>query len=105
MRVVSEETGQLLRLQGRLDVTTVADIRSLLHEAVDCGSDDLVIDLSDVELVDATGLGVLVGVHRRASRLGRRLVLRGVPPRVLRLLTVTRLSRILAIEPGVPALA
>jgi anti-anti-sigma factor len=105
MQVVSEETGQLLRLQGRLDVTTVADIRTVLHEAVDLGADDLVVDLSDVELVDATGLGVLVGVHRRASRLGRRLVLRGVPPRVLRLLAVTRLSRILAIEPSVPAIA
>jgi anti-anti-sigma factor len=104
MRVVCEETGQLLLLEGKLDVTTVADVRPVLHEAVDSGSDDLIVDLSAVEVVDATGLGVLVGVHRRASREGRRLVLRSVPPRVQRLLAVTRLSRILAIEPTTPAL-
>ncbi|WP_306490467.1 2-oxo-4-hydroxy-4-carboxy-5-ureidoimidazoline decarboxylase [Streptomyces brasiliscabiei] len=87
-----------LSLAGRLDVTSAADIRRLLHEAVDASVDDVVLDLTDLDSWDATGLGVIMGAHRRARRRNRRLVLRGVPPMMMRLLTATRLHRILTIE-------
>lgn len=90
--------GNLVILSGPLDVTTVPDVRGVLHDAVDRGSGDLVVDLAAVDLVDATGLGVLVGTHRRAQRAGRRLVLRAVPPRIMRVLTVTRLHRVIALD-------
>lgn len=87
--------GQLLRLRGRLDVTAAADVRLALSDAVDAGDGDLVLDLALLEAVDATGLGVLVGAHRRAGRNGRTLVLHDVPPGVGRLLRRTRLDRVL----------
>jgi anti-anti-sigma factor len=90
--------GAALALSGRLGAATVADVRHALCEAVDNGVEDLLLDLHEVELVDATGLGVLVGVHRRADRLGRRLVLQRVPERIERLLLATRLHRVLVVE-------
>lgn len=87
-------------LAGRLDVHTVADVRNALHAAIDAGSGDLLVDVAGVEVMDATGLGVLVGAHRRAGRSGRRLVLQGASPRLRRLLRVTRLHRILVVQPG-----
>ncbi|BBC32928.1 hypothetical protein SGFS_042220 [Streptomyces graminofaciens] len=86
---------------GRLDVRSAADARTVLHSAVDDGAGDLVLDLSELDSWDATGLGVIMGAHRRAGRCGRRLVLRGVPPQMQRLLVATRLHRILAIEGGI----
>jgi anti-sigma B factor antagonist len=88
--------GGLVRIAGRLDVHTVADVRLVLHEAIDTGSGDLLVDLAEAEVGDATGLGVLVGAHHRARRAGRRLVLVHVPPRLDRLLRATRLHRVLA---------
>lgn len=90
--------GAALALAGRLGAATVADVRAALVTAIDSGVDDLQLDLHDVELVDATGLGVLVGAHRRADRTGRRLVLQRVPPRIERLLLATRLHRVLTVE-------
>ncbi len=87
--------GRLLVLDGRLDVHEAADVRMLLVEAVAAGTGELVVDLSAVTALDATGLGVLVGAHRRAQRAGRLLVLRDVPPVVARLLLLTRLDRVL----------
>lgn len=87
--------GQLLVLQGRLDVAAAADVRLALDEAVAAGSGDLVLDLAGVEAVDPTGLGVLVGAHRKAGRSGRTLVLRDVSPAAARLLRRTRLDRVL----------
>ena len=90
--------GCAIALSGRLSAATVADVRAALTEAVDNGVGDLLVDLQGVELVDATGLGVLVGTHRRADRAGRRLVLTAVPERIERLLLATRLHRVLAVD-------
>lgn len=87
--------GSLVALSGRLDVHAAADVRNELAAAVDQGSGELVVHLGALEAVDATGLGVLVGAHRRAQRAGRTLVLQDVPPAVGRLLLVTRLDRVL----------
>lgn len=97
----SVEPGQLLQLAGRLDVHAAADVRIALADAVEAGEGDLVIDLASLEGVDATGLGVLVGAHRRAGRAGRTLVLRDVQPPVGRLLFLTRLDRVLRLSSSV----
>ena len=88
-----------IHLTGRLDVHVAADVRNALAAAVDSGTGDLVIDLTELEAVDATGLGVLVGAHRRAQRAGRTLVLEAVPDSVGRLLLVTRLDKVLHTRP------
>jgi anti-anti-sigma factor len=90
--------GQRVRLRGRLDVHTVADVRTELRVAVAHGTGDLVVDMSAVELGDTTGLGVLLGVHRRATRAGRVLVLVGVSAGLQRLLVATRLARVLHVR-------
>jgi anti-anti-sigma factor len=90
--------GQLITLAGRLDMTGAAIARDALHTAIASGTGPLVVDLAGVELLDATGLGVLIGSHRRARLAGRQLVLRDAAPRVARLLWLTRVDRIIAIE-------
>ncbi|MCK2221697.1 STAS domain-containing protein [Actinomadura sp. ATCC 31491] len=103
MRVRGNPRAQVVRIGARLDAGTSAGVRERLHEAIDAGAGDLILDLAELEMIDATGLGVLVGAHRRAMDAERRLVLRGVPPRIMRILAVTRLNRVLHVE--VPAAA
>lgn len=91
--------GREVAVWGRLDVSTVADVRLALHEVLARGSGDLLIHLAQAEVHDATGLGVIVGVHHRARRLGRRLILVDVSPRLDRLLRASRLHRVLARGP------
>ena len=68
MVVREDSAGQQISLSGKVDVTTVADLRSVLHGAIDQGDGVLRVDVSTLELVDAAGLGVLLGAHRRAQR-------------------------------------
>ena len=90
--------GQEVSVVGRLDVQTVPDVRLALHSIVDRGVGDLLVHLAEAEVHDATGLGVIVGVHHRARLAGRRLVLVDVSPRLDRLLRASRLHRVLARE-------
>lgn len=89
---------------GRVDATTVTELRRTLQTAIDVGVGDLVLDVGAVTVLDAAGLGMLVAAHRRANRAGRRLVLRSVPSAVGRVLAMTRLHRVLNVERA-PALA
>ncbi|MDX6230033.1 MAG: hypothetical protein QOI76_3423 [Frankiales bacterium] len=99
------EPGQLVVLTGRLDVSSVADVRLALHAAVDHGAGDLFLDASAVDAIDASGLGVLVGAHRRAGRAGRRLVVAGSSNPVQRMLHLTKLDRVLCLTATVPVTA
>ena len=97
-RAVEEEPGGLVLVSGRLDVHSVPEVRAALHAAVDRGSGTLVVSLDGVVVADATGLGVLLGAHRRAQRAGRELVLRDVPHPAMRLVRVMRLHRVLHVD-------
>ena len=96
VRVAEICPGQEVSIFGRLDVNTVADVRPALHSILGRGVGDLLLHLAQAEVHDATGLGVIVGVHHRAHGVGRRLVLVDVSPRLDRLLRASRLHRVLA---------
>ena len=85
----------VLEVGGEVDVYTAPRLRERLVGLVDGGARKVVVDLGRVDFLDSTGLGVLVGAHRRAGREGRSLVLRDVGPQVARLLLLTRLDRVL----------
>jgi anti-anti-sigma factor len=91
----------VLALAGDLDRRSVAAVREALHDLLGSASGDVVLDVSRIGLVDTTGLGLLVAAHRRALAAGRRVVLRGVGPRLARALAVTRLHRVLYVERSV----
>jgi anti-sigma B factor antagonist len=91
--------GETLVFRGRLDASRVAEARAALSLLIDTAPGDVVVDLSAVDLVDVTGLGMLAAAHRRLERAGRHLVLRGCGDHVRRLLAVTRLSRVMHVEP------
>ena len=97
------EPGARVALSGRLDVHGAADVRAALAHQVDLGAGELLLELAGLASVDATGLGLLVGAHRRAGRVGRVLVLCDVPPAVGRLLLMTRLDRVLHCRRSVAA--
>ncbi len=63
----------------------------------------LVIDLNKLELLDSTGLSVLLNARRRAVRAGVELSLVCDVRATLRLLEITRLDRDFNVFPSVEA--
>jgi anti-anti-sigma factor len=100
--VTVQQTGTAdeVRLSGRLDARAAGEVRDTLHAVLGGGSGPMVVDLSGVELLDVTGLGVLAGAHRRARLEGREMVLRGGSVRIVRLLRLARLDRVITLEPA-----
>ena len=60
----------LFALGGSLDLATSPSLRAALLEAADRKDHEIVVDLSHIEFLDSTGLGALIGAHRRAAENG-----------------------------------
>jgi len=98
LSIETVRTGVELRITGRLDAHTAAAARSALQTAIEDGVGELRVAVPDLEIWDASGLGVLVGAQRRARQAGRRIALVEVSARQLRLLRATRLHRVLGVQ-------
>jgi anti-anti-sigma regulatory factor len=62
------------------------DVSAALSDAI-TGNGDLHLDLSRLEFTDVTGIRALVRIAEAAG-VGRRLVLRGLPPRIRTVMVV-----------------
>jgi len=88
----------VVEVQGDLDAARVPRVRELLADAAGLRPQQLVVDLSGCGFLDASGLTVLLDVHRRLARAGALLTLRGCSPRVMKLLSLTGLQRVFDLD-------
>ena len=82
----------LVVLSGELDIYTVSTFRTDL-ETVDPAASSLVLDLSDVTLLDSSGLGALVSLLNRARAGDGQLGLICPQRRIRRVFEITGLRK------------
>jgi anti-sigma B factor antagonist len=80
---------------GELDVFTMVRLRSVVFDQTLCSQDVLLLDLSEVDFIDSTGLGLLVATRRWTYARSARLVLVVTPGSlVARILAIAGLTGI-----------
>jgi anti-sigma B factor antagonist len=87
----------LFKLRGSLDLATAPTVRAALSDATEKGSNNLIVDLTQLEFLDSTGLGVLIGAHRRAAEQGGTFKLIVLDGPIARLLNITGLITVFAV--------
>ena len=83
-----------LKLSGEIDVATIDEIRVYLTDSIarlDGNGAAIEIDCSELEFIDSSGLGMLVGIRKRT---GKELVLVNVPNERRKIFELTGLDRI-----------
>jgi len=103
--VRSEAQGDLMvvTLGGELDIYTVAGFRQDL-ERIDPGEATLAVDLTDVTLLDSSGLGALVSLLNRVQSANGRLGLICPHRRLRRVFEITGLRRAFVFADDLPSL-
>lgn len=91
------DDGVVWRLYGRLTGDTSELLERAVSQAALQGWRRIVMDLSEVSMVDAGGLSSLIRVYRAGAASSIALSLARVPKRVRHVLTITRLTNVLAI--------
>jgi anti-sigma B factor antagonist len=101
----------VLSPRGEIDFATGPQLKDAITESLMTGDVRLVIDLLDVDFIESTGLGALIGGRRRAHTLGGSLVLVCTEQQMLKIFRITGLDKVFtiydtveeAVGTGVPA--
>jgi len=84
-----------IRCHGRLISENTDEIKNVVKPLLPLGG-RIVIDLSDVNYLDSSGLGALVALKASAVRQGMCILqLENITPRVLELMRLTNLAQLL----------
>ena len=100
VRGIEELNGVVVvRLGGELDLYNADDVRTALTEAIAGGAARIVVDMTDVEFVDSTALGVLIEARSKLGQDG--LLLAAPQAETRRTLQVSGLDRHLPVHDSV----
>jgi anti-sigma B factor antagonist len=88
----------VVSVTGEIDVYTAPKLREQIVALVDEGQYHLVVDMSGVEFLDSTGLGVLVGGLKRVRAHDGSLSLVCDEERILKIFRITGLTKVFPIH-------
>jgi anti-anti-sigma factor len=90
----------LFRLAGLLDAFSEPTFRKVLDKFVDEGPSNLILDLSQIDFVDSSGLGALVQLVKKVQGVSGSLQV-VTNPRVTQTVKLVRLEQFLSLQPSV----
>ena len=97
LRSRSEDNLQVVSvLDNRIDAAVAIEFKDAMRASTDGGSETVVLDLSQVQFIDSSGLGAIVASmkHMGASR---NLALAGLTPTVENVLRLTRMDSVFSV--------
>jgi anti-sigma B factor antagonist len=94
IRETEREGVTILSLKGRLTVGESSSIREKVNEVLAKGLNKIILDLSEVDYIDSTGLGSMVICYTTIKKAGGQLKLVNLNKRNIELLLLTKLHTI-----------
>ena len=94
---------QVIEVGGEVDVYTAPKLRESIVTAVDGGHNRLIVDVEQVDFLDSTGLGVLVGSLKRVRAEGGSLDIVCTHERILKIFDITGLDKVFGLHTSVDA--
>lgn len=84
-----------LRIKGELDAVTIPDLRPSVDALVAERQPRVVVDASDLRLIDSMGVGTLVRLYKKAKEYGGVVTVHGLCEQPAAIFKLLRLDRVL----------
>lgn len=84
-------------LEGRVDVRSTDSIRMEVAAILEDHRGPLIIDLSEVQNIDSSGIGALAGIAKRMDE-GQSYAIAGVNDAIRKVFAMTRLDQVLTVH-------
>jgi anti-sigma B factor antagonist len=99
---VSTRTDEHLQVvsvkEARIDAAVAIEFKDAMRAETDGGPGIVVLDLSEVQFIDSSGLGAIVASMKHLGN-GRTLALAGLTPTVNRVFQLTRMDAVFKLFP------
>ena len=91
------EDESTLSISGSLDAITAPQIRAVVDELVEGKRRKVVVDLAGLDLIDSSGVAVLVALYKRIRALGGTVTVTGARDQPLAIFRLLRMDRVFSI--------
>ena len=88
----------IFSLNGELDLSTANKLKDNLYKSVEEKLSDVVIDMTNLEYIDSTGIGVLVGLMKKLRTQGKDIKISNAKDNVKRIFKITGIDQIISME-------
>lgn len=103
IRIDEEGHRRVVHLVGECDMSTAPQLREALLPLRGPEIDELIVDASELEFMDSTGLGVVIGCLKRLRESGGVLKIVGATGPVRRVLEITGIDQIIPLHDSLEA--
>ena len=83
---------------GELDVSTADQFKEYLYKLIDKEIRSIRFDLSNLDYIDSTGLGVMIGVLKRIKIENKEIYIKSPKDNVKKIFSITGLDKIFKME-------
>jgi anti-sigma B factor antagonist len=99
MNFTREDDGDVtvLRISGSLDALSTPELRPTIDALVAEKRPTITVDLSDLRLIDSSGVGAIVSLYKRMRALGAKVEVVGLKDQPLAIFRLLRLDRIFTV--------
>ena len=85
-------------LAGELDVSTADEIKKSLNKLVDEKNIDMKLNLENLDYIDSTGLGVMIGILKRLKIENKEVYIEKPKNNVRKIFNITGLDKVFKME-------
>jgi anti-sigma B factor antagonist len=92
--VARKENVTVMTLSGRFDALMAKEFKNSIADLIDTRQVKIAIDMKEIDFIDSSGLGALVGSLKGVSGVQGEIRIAGLSPEVRTIFELTRLHRI-----------
>ena len=82
----------ILDIKGKITIGAAEEaLRDAVQQALNAGSQKVLLNLQGVTTIDSSGVGELVSAYTSATNRGAKIKLANLPPKINDILTITQL--------------
>ena len=96
-KVTDENNISTIYLNGEIDMDVGDKAKEAIMPLIE-SSNEIHINLKDVQYMDSSGISVLIESHQKAVEFGKKVVLKEISKSVLKVIMMAKLEQILNIE-------
>jgi anti-sigma B factor antagonist len=93
--IAAKEGTSFISIEGTLDALSVSELRGELDKLIGTRPKSVEVDLSQLRMIDSSGVGALVSLYKRVRANGGDVVLKGVRDQPLAIFQLLQLDRLM----------
>lgn len=83
-----------IKVKGDIEMMSIKEFKEKLLAVGEDNDVDIALDLSEVDYIDSSGVGVLISLNKLQKKKGKKLELVKVSPKVLNVLKLSSLAEV-----------